>query len=72
MSNRRSHVASFSARVRAMYYALVDDNAIVGCFLEHQLTGPSLSIKMKPEVDFRLSLSPAQSESKYPSTRSLS
>lgn len=71
MSNKRSHVASFVARVKAMYSALVDDNAAVGCFFEHQLTGPSLSMKIKPEVDFRLSLLPAQSESEYLTTKSL-
>lgn len=72
VSSRRSHVASFAASVRAMYSASVDDKATMGCLLEHQLTGPPLSMKMKPEVDFQLSLSPAQSKSEYPSTRSLS
>ncbi len=72
VSSRRSHVASFAASIRATYSALVDDNATVGCLLEYQLTGPLLSIKMKPEVDFWLSLSPSQSESEYPLTMSLS
>ena len=69
---KRSQVASFAASVRVMYYAFVDDRATVDCLFEHQLTGPPLSIKTNPEVDLRLSLSPAQSESEYPSTSSLS
>ena len=52
MSSRRIHVASFAASIKATYSALVDDNVTVGCLLEHQLTGPLLSMKMKPEVDF--------------------
>ena len=32
MSSRRSHVASFAASVKAMYSALIDDKATVGCF----------------------------------------
>lgn len=72
VSSRRSHVASFVASVKAMYSASVDDNATVGCLFEHQLTGLPLSIKIKPEVDFWLSLSPAQSKLEYPSMRSLS
>lgn len=71
MSNRRSQVASFAANVKARYSASVDERATVDCLLQHQLTGPPLRIKMKPEVDFRLSLSPAQSESEYPSTSKL-
>ena len=70
--NSRSHVASFATRVRAIYLASVDNRATVDCFFKHQVTGPSLSMKIKPEVNFRLSLSPAQSESEYPSMRSLS
>ncbi len=72
MRSRRSHVASLAASVRVMYSAFVDNKATVDCLFEHQLTGPPLSIKTKSEVDFRLSLSPAKSESEYPSTRSLS
>lgn len=55
-----------------MYSASVDDNATVRCFFEHQLTGPPFSMKIKPEVDFQSSLSPARSDSEYPSTKSLS
>ena len=72
MSNRRSHIASFAANVNAIYSAWVDNKATVGCLLEYQLTGPPFSIKMKPEVDFRLSRSPAQLESEHPSTNSFS
>lgn len=63
MSNRRIHIASFAASINAMYSASVDNRATVGCLLEHQLTGPPFSMKMKPEVNFQLSKSPAQSES---------
>ena len=61
--SRRSQVASLAASVSAMYSASVEEIATVNCLLEHQLIGPPFSIKMKPDVDFRLSLSPAQSES---------
>lgn len=50
------HVTSFAAKVRVIYWALVDDKVTVGCFLEHQLTRPSFSIKIKPEFDFLISL----------------
>lgn len=72
MRSKWSHVASLAASVRAMYSASMDDKAMVGCHFEHQLTGPPLSIKMKPKVDFRLFLSQAQAESEYPSTKSSS
>lgn len=72
MSNSRIHVASFAASVNAIYSALVDDRATVGYLLEHQLTGPPFSMKIKPEVDFRLSKSPAQFESEYPLTSNFS
>ena len=72
VSNRRSHVAFFAASVKVIYSASIDDKATVSRLLEHQLTGPPFSMKMKSEVDFRLFLFPAQSESEYPSTKSLS
>lgn len=72
VSKRPSHIAFLMANVRAIYLVLVDDNAIVVCFFKHQLTGPLFSMKIKSDVDFWLSLSLAQSESKYPSTKSLS
>lgn len=64
-------MASFAAGIKAMYLALVDKRATIGYFFEHQLIRPLLSMKMKPEVDFRLSLFSAQSESEYLSTSSL-
>lgn len=63
VSRSLSQVVSFAARVRAIYSALVDDNATVDCFLEHQLTDPLFSIKMRPDVDLWLFLLSAQSES---------
>ncbi len=58
-----SQLASLAAKVRVIYSALLDDSATLGCLLEHQLTGPPFSMKMKLNGNFRLSLSPAQSES---------
>ena len=66
----RNHVASLAANVKDIYSASVDDSATVDCLFEHQLTSPPFSMNIKPDVDFRLSLSPAQSESEYPSTQS--
>ena len=70
MSNKESYVTSFAAKVRAIYLALVDNNAAIAYFFEYQLTNPSLSMNMKSEVDFRLYLSSAQSKFEYPSTNS--
>ena len=64
-------MASFVANTRAMYLAMVDKKATVGCLFEYQLTGPLLNIKIKSEIDFQLFLSPAQSKSEYLSTVSL-
>ena len=72
VNNRSSHDASFAARVSAMYSASVDDNATVDGLWGYQLTGLLFSIKMKPDVDLRLSLSPAESESEHPSIANLS
>lgn len=44
----------------------------MGCFFEYQLMGPPFSTKMNLNIDFRHSLSLAQSESEYPSMRYLS
>ena len=71
VSNSRIHVASFAASVNAIYSTSVDNRVTVGCLLEYQLTGPPFSMKIKPEVDFRLSKSPAQSKSEYPLTKQL-
>ena len=72
MSSKQSHIASFATKVKAIYSALVNDNAIMACFFKQQLTGPPLSMKMMPEVDLQLFSSHAQSESKYPCTNSSS
>lgn len=56
VKRRRSQVAFFAASVRAIYLASVDDNATIGCLFEQQLTGPLFNIKIKPDVDFWLSL----------------
>ena len=42
--SKRSHVASFAAKVSAIYSASVDDNVTVICLLEHQLIGPLFSM----------------------------
>ena len=63
MISKRNQVPSFAANVKAIYSASVEDRATVDCLLEHQLTEPPLSMKMNLNVDFRLSLSLAQSES---------
>ncbi len=51
-----SQVASLTASMSVIYSASVEERATVDCLFEHQLTGPPLSIKINPEVDFRLSL----------------
>lgn len=56
MSRKRGQVAFFVANVKAIYLALMEDWATVNCFLEHQLMKPLLSIKIKLNIDFRLSL----------------
>lgn len=52
MSNKQSHITSLAASVRTIYLALVDNSAIVSCFLEHQLIDSPFSMKKKPDVDF--------------------
>ena len=59
----RIHRASFAASKQAIYSALVLDVATTFCFVDFQETAPPWSRKTYPEVDFRESLSPAQSES---------
>lgn len=65
-----SQVAYFAANVKVMYSALLEDNAIVACLFEHQLTGPLFSMKIYLNVNFGLFLSSAQSESEQPLIRS--
>lgn len=64
-------MASFTASVKTIYSASVDEKAIIGCLFEHKLIGPPLSMKMKPKVDFRIFLSSAQSKLEYLFTNSL-
>lgn len=59
MSSSCIHVASFAVSVSVIYSVLVDNKTTVSSLLEHQLTELSFGIKIKPEVDFRLSKSPA-------------
>lgn len=56
MSKKRGQVASFVANIKAIYLAMMEDWATVNCFLEHQLMRPLLNIKIKFNIDFRLSL----------------
>lgn len=58
MRSKRSQVASFVANVKVIYSASVEDKVIIDCLLEYQLIRPSLSIKMKLNIDFRFFLSP--------------
>lgn len=45
-------MAFFAAKVSATYSTFVNDKITVACLLEHQLTGPSFSMKMNSDVDF--------------------
>lgn len=47
-----SYVAFFAAKVRAIYLVLVDNKTIMAYFLEYQLIGPLLNMKIKPKIDF--------------------
>ena len=49
-------MTSFTARVRAIYSASIEERTTVGCHFKYELTGPPLSMKMKLEVDFQISL----------------
>lgn len=64
VSSSLSQVVSFAARVSATYSTSADERATVAYLLEHQLTGPPFNMKMKPDVEFLVTWSPAQSESK--------
>ena len=72
MSNSRIYVIFFAANVNAIYSTLVEERATVDCLFKYQLTGLPFSIKIKPEVDFWLAKSPAQTESEYPLISSFS
>lgn len=47
-----NYMASLTANIRAIYFAPVDDSAIVNCFFEYQLTSSLLSINIKLDIDF--------------------
>ena len=59
-------MTSCVAELNMIYFAPVEDFAIVGCFLLYQLTVQLPILKTYPEVDLRVSASPAQSASLYP------
>ena len=60
------HMASLQDSVHAIYSASVDDKATVGCFLDFQVIAAFPRIKAYPDVDFRVLISLAQSESQQP------
>lgn len=60
-------MASFVTNIKAIYSVLVENRVTVDYLLEHQLTRPSLSIRMKSNIDFQLLLSLARWEFEYPS-----
>lgn len=64
VNSNHSHIASFAANIKAIYLASMDDKETVAYFLKHQLTGPPFSMKIKPEVNLQLFLSPTQLKSK--------
>lgn len=71
MSRRWSYIASFTARVKAIYLTFVDDNATISYFWV-LVYWSTINMKMKPKIDFWLFLSSIQSKSEYLSTMSLS
>lgn len=46
----------FNKNILTIYLASIKDKAMIACCFEYQLIGPPLSMKMKPVVDFWLSL----------------
>src|SRR6478736_9243915 len=62
-SRARSQTASFVAAVCPMYSASHEDRATVLCLFELQLIAPVPRLNTYPDVDLRVSRSPAQSES---------
>ena len=62
----RSHRASFAASEQAMYSASVLEVATTDCLVDFHEIAPLYSVNKDPEVDFQVSLSPAQSESVKP------
>lgn len=72
MSNRRSHIISFAAKIRVIYSVSIDDDAIVSCFFEYQFIVSLLNMKIKPTVDFEYSLLPTEFKSEYPFIKNFS
>jgi hypothetical protein len=64
--NLQIQKASFTALEHAIYSALVLDIATTLCLVDFQEIAPLYSRNTYPEVDFRESMSPAQSESVNP------
>ena len=58
-----SHTASLAANAAAIYSASVEDAATIACRLLAQLITPPTIKNTFPDVDLRVSLSSAQSES---------
>ena len=56
------------ASTASLYSASADESEMVCCFLIDQKMGPSSRINKKPEFDFLLVGSPAQSESENPTS----
>ena len=65
----RSQIPSLAQLESATYSASVDESATQGCFWLRHVIGVDPSKKRYPDVDFRSSLSLAQSEPEYPSKR---
>ena len=57
MKRSYSQVAFFVAKVRGIYLASIKERSTIGYLFKHQFTRRPLKMKMKPEIDFRLSLS---------------
>ena len=57
---------SLATKVAAMYSALVEDNAMIPCFLVLHVMAPPTQVKTNPNVDRDVSLSRPQSGSVHP------
>lgn len=51
VKKKQSQVALFAASIKAIYLASIDNKATISCFFKYQLTGSSLNIKIKPNID---------------------
>ena len=69
--NRAIYKASFPASVVAIYSASVKERATIACCFDWWDTGLPDTRKAYPPVDLCQSLSPAQSESVYPTSLSI-